>query len=90
MTQEKNTPKEISTDDLDQAQGGISITQNHLVNPYVTQGIGVMNDNLTNPYGTLGPVEIHREFKRVAMRACKTDTSFSAMIYAAGAVLNSR
>ena len=31
-----------------------------------------------------------KEFKRVAMRACKTDTSFSAMIYAAGAVLNSR
>ena len=31
-----------------------------------------------------------KEFKRVAMRACKTDTSFSAMIYTAGAVLNSR
>ena len=31
-----------------------------------------------------------KEFKRIAMRACKTDTSFAAMIHAAGAVLNSR
>ena len=30
-----------------------------------------------------------KEFKRVAMRACKTDTSFSAMIYAAGSCLGS-
>ena len=31
-----------------------------------------------------------KEFKRIAMRACKTDASFSAMIYAAAAFLNSR
>jgi transposase len=31
-----------------------------------------------------------KEFKRIAMRACKTDTSFAAMIHAAAAVLNSR
>jgi transposase len=31
-----------------------------------------------------------REFKRIAMRACKTDQSFSAMIYLAAAVINSR
>jgi len=31
-----------------------------------------------------------KEFKRIALRACKTDASFSAMIYAAAAVLNSR
>ena len=30
-----------------------------------------------------------KDFKRIALRACKTDTSFSAMIYAAAAVLNS-
>ncbi len=31
-----------------------------------------------------------KEFKRIAMRACKTDTSFSAMIHACAAVINSR
>ena len=31
-----------------------------------------------------------KEFKRIAMRACKTDESFSAMIYLAAAVINSR
>lgn len=31
-----------------------------------------------------------KEFKRIAMRACKTDTSFAAMIHAAAAVINSR
>ena len=31
-----------------------------------------------------------REFKRIAMRADKTDTSFKAMIYAAAALINSR
>ena len=31
-----------------------------------------------------------KEFKRIAMRAEKTDRSFSAMIYLAAAVLNSR
>ena len=31
-----------------------------------------------------------KEFKRIAMRACKTDHSFSAMIYLAAAVINSR
>ena len=31
-----------------------------------------------------------KEFKRVAMRACKTDQSFSAMIYLAAAVINSK
>ena len=31
-----------------------------------------------------------KEFKRIAMRACKTDQSFQAMIYLAGAVINSR
>jgi transposase len=30
-----------------------------------------------------------KEFKRIAMRACKTDHSFSAMIYLAAAVINS-
>jgi transposase len=31
-----------------------------------------------------------KEFKRIAMRACKTDRSFQAMIYLAAAVINSR
>ena len=31
-----------------------------------------------------------KEFKRIAMRACKTDRSFEAMIYLAAAVINSR
>ncbi|WP_370631730.1 hypothetical protein, partial [Novosphingobium sp. FKTRR1] len=31
-----------------------------------------------------------KEFKRIAMRACKTDQSFCAMIYLAAAVINSR
>ena len=31
-----------------------------------------------------------KEFKRIAMRADKTDQSFSALIYLAGAVINSR
>ena len=31
-----------------------------------------------------------KEFKRIAMRAEKTDRSFSAMIYLAAAVLSSR
>jgi transposase len=31
-----------------------------------------------------------KEFKRIAMRACKTDTSFQAMIYIAAAVIRSR
>ena len=30
------------------------------------------------------------EFKRIAMRSAKTDTSFTAMIYAAAAIINSR
>lgn len=31
-----------------------------------------------------------KEFKRIAMRACKTDRSFSAMIHLAAAAINSR
>ena len=31
-----------------------------------------------------------KEFKRIALRACKTDTSFAAMIYAAATLLNSK
>jgi transposase len=31
-----------------------------------------------------------KEFKRIAMRACKTDLSFEAMIYLTAAVINSR
>ncbi len=31
-----------------------------------------------------------KEFKRIAMRACKTDQSFEAMIYLAATVINSR
>jgi len=31
-----------------------------------------------------------KEFKRIALRACKTDPSFSSMIYLAAAVINSR
>ena len=31
-----------------------------------------------------------KEYKRIAMRACKTDRSFSAMIYLAAAVINSK
>ena len=31
-----------------------------------------------------------KEFKRIAMRACKTDRSFEAIIYLAAAVINSR
>ena len=31
-----------------------------------------------------------KEFKRIAMRACKTDQSFQALIYLCSAVINSR
>ena len=31
-----------------------------------------------------------KEFKRISMRACKTDQSFEAMIYLCSAVINSR
>ena len=31
-----------------------------------------------------------KEFKRMAMRSCKTDTSFEAMIYLGSALINSR
>ena len=31
-----------------------------------------------------------KEFKRIALRACKTDTSFSAMIHLCSAFINSR
>ncbi len=31
-----------------------------------------------------------KDFKRIAMRACKTDLSFQAMIYLAAAAINSR
>ena len=31
-----------------------------------------------------------KEFKGIAMRACKTDTSFNAMIYVCSAIINSR
>ena len=31
-----------------------------------------------------------KEFKRIAMRACKTDQSFAALIYLCSAVINSR
>jgi transposase len=31
-----------------------------------------------------------KEFKRIAMRACKTDQSFEAMIYLCSAAINSR
>lgn len=31
-----------------------------------------------------------KEFKRIAMRACKTDQSFAAMIHLSAAVINSR
>lgn len=31
-----------------------------------------------------------KEFKRIAMRACKTNQSFEAMIYLAAAIINSR
>ena len=31
-----------------------------------------------------------KEFKRIASRACKTDQSFSSMIYLAAAIINSR
>jgi transposase len=30
-----------------------------------------------------------KDFKRIAMRACKTDSSFSALIYIGAAVINS-
>jgi transposase len=31
-----------------------------------------------------------KEFKRIAMRACKTDQSFEALIYLCSAIINSR
>ena len=31
-----------------------------------------------------------KEFKRIALRACKTDQSFSAMIFLAATMINSR
>ena len=31
-----------------------------------------------------------KEFKRIAMRACKTDTSFESLVYLCSAVINSK
>ena len=31
-----------------------------------------------------------KDFKRIALRACKTDTSFAAMIYAAATIISSQ
>jgi transposase len=31
-----------------------------------------------------------KDFKRIALRACKTDASFAAMIYAAATIINSQ
>ena len=47
-------------------------------------------ENLLPPFGRcLRPGKL-KEFKGIAMRACKTDQSFSAMIHLAAAVINSR
>ena len=44
-------------------------------------------------YGGIGSRTIlasSREFKRIAIRACKTDSSFAAMFHAGAAVIQSR
>ena len=45
---------------------------------------GSMNQPPANFFGRL------KEFKRIAMRADKTDQSFASMIHLAAAVINSR
>ena len=62
---------------------------------------GGVNDTVARPWAEkmrdqLGPIVIEnffgrlKEFKRIAMRADKTDQSFAAMIHLAAAVINSR
>jgi transposase len=47
-------------------------------------------ENLLPPFGRcLRPCKL-KEFKRIAMRACKTDQSFTALIQLCSAVINSR
>ena len=41
-------------------------------------------DLIENHFGKL------KEFKRIAMCACKTDVSFAALIYACAAIINFR
>jgi transposase len=45
-------------------------------------------------YGWRHPIENFfgklEDFKRIALRACKTDASFAAMIYAAATIINSQ
>ncbi len=40
--------------------------------------------------GVILPLVKLKEFKRIAMRACKIDHCFAAMIYLTAAVINSR
>jgi len=48
----------------------------------------------TEVYKWRHPIENYfcklKNFKRIVLRACKTDSSFSAMIYVGAAAINSR
>ena len=48
----------------------------------------------TEVYKWRHPIENYfcklKDFKRIVLRACKTDSSFSAMIYVGAAAINSR
>lgn len=48
------------------------------------RGVYKWRHRIENYFGKL------KEFKRIAMRACKTDSSFAAMIHAGAAVIQSR
>ena len=52
---------------------------------YVTK-----KDMATVDLFAIGNALIDQEFKRIAMRSCKTDTSFEAMIQLCASLINSR
>ena len=74
------------TEDLDRRGAEIVISQhpNRRMPRDIDAEVYKWRHLIENFFGKL------KEFKRIAMRACKTDSSFSAMIYACAAVLNSR
>ena len=73
-------------DDLDQRRAEIVISQrkNRIVKRPLDVDIYRWRHLIENFFAKL------KEFKRIAMRSEKTDRSFSAMVYLAAAVINSR
>lgn len=73
-------------DDLEQRGAEIVISQH----PNRREPRGIDPDQYTWRHLIENDVCKLKDFKRIALPACKTDSSFSAMIYAGAAVINSR